>query len=1116
MLAALLTLGAQLAGATAATLGFIQGALVVYGISEARRQAKRARQAREASFRDRTITVRSSNAPAQIVYGRALTSGVLIAPPITHGDDRRYLSAAIYLASHEVQEIEDILLDGESIGPLDARGYVQSGSSYWKTQRTAATRKVASAGASGSTITLDHTPDKIESVAFETADSVTEYIDAGSTGYTLSGRVLTLNTDRAQGRPLTVTYQYTGPMRSTSTDESFDGVPATLPHTAIRIISVVYRYFPADDPGVEEGATRQLAEGTDYTWDGADTITITEGANLQASPNGTPQLQTIYEHEQQGVALVQVKKFLGLAAGERDQELEVASGGIWTSQHLGKGIARIRVTIQYDEDFFPGGMPEISAIVKGKKVYDPRTDTTAWSDNPALCIADYQTDPLGYGMPTADVDWDSVEEAADDCDVLVNYDASNQHERFRLDGVVYCDAGLRENRDAMVTTIGGWAGMTGGKFVVRTAKDRTPTVGLTDRQLAGGFEIQVDQPFRDLYNSVRGQFINPSKGWLPDDFPPYPQDDESPYVVADGGRLYQDFDFPFTTNVHRAQRLAKLRLFRIRQPLQDVAVYNTAAAVLQPLDTVNLAREMVGWDPAKRFLVHDWRLDPASMTVQLTVQEDAGEVYAEDYSELRNPDPTPNTVLPDPRAVPALTGVTVAADATTFRILSDGSIEPYLRFTWDAVTASTVRKGGYVEILYKRAIHPEWDRIKVQPYETEYQLLGVRRGDVINYQIRAVNGLEVRSESVIGTYVMGNDTRTAGQPSRSGNRAKNAAFAWPMYGWSWGTVGNGGDGTMRRPETADRLIDGAARNIEVTVSGQYNGDAGRVTQTFSLEDARRFCFYVDTMLRDCSAWLEVTGEAFISSVLTEEVWRWRSDAITAGSTGDDARLLESYRRLSFILDLDTTRKIDTGTFIIAPRERQAQRVVVTLVTGPNTGDGTLLQSFWARPWFSPLPKEVVELPEWAPGDAQQPTFDAQAGSSLEQSITTVAGTTYKDDIGEISVQGGGELWIRLEARVRLTSASAHKAFVELGWSPDLTPGGGVASGRIVTMPAPGGSGVEWIGFGAYTKNLGVVPEGTHTYRLAAISRPDTGAGASVPAALVVENWQARLYFREPA
>ena len=62
----------------------------------------------------------------------------------------------------------------------------------------------------------------------------------------------------------------------------------------------------------------------------------------------------------------------------------------WGSSHTLNGIAYLAIRLQWDQDAF-SGIPDITAVVKGRKVYDPRTNTTAWSDNPALCIRDYLT-----------------------------------------------------------------------------------------------------------------------------------------------------------------------------------------------------------------------------------------------------------------------------------------------------------------------------------------------------------------------------------------------------------------------------------------------------------------------------------------------------------------------------------------------------------------------------------------------------------------------------------------------------------------------------------------------------------------------------------------------------
>ncbi len=76
------------------------------------------------------------------------------------------------------------------------------------------------------------------------------------------------------------------------------------------------------------------------------------------------------------------------------------------------------------------------AMVKGMLVYDPRQDSTnggsgaqrlatpstwSWSDNPALCMADFKMSArYGAAVPSTDIDWPSVATAADYCDATVS------------------------------------------------------------------------------------------------------------------------------------------------------------------------------------------------------------------------------------------------------------------------------------------------------------------------------------------------------------------------------------------------------------------------------------------------------------------------------------------------------------------------------------------------------------------------------------------------------------------------------------------------------------------------------------------------------------------------
>ncbi len=65
-------------------------------------------------------------------------------------------------------------------------------------------------------------------------------------------------------------------------------------------------------------------------------------------------------------------------------------------------------------------MTRFEVVWKGKKVYDPRSALTVWSDNPALIWADLATNQrYGGRLASGKIDWDSIGAAADDCDEVV-------------------------------------------------------------------------------------------------------------------------------------------------------------------------------------------------------------------------------------------------------------------------------------------------------------------------------------------------------------------------------------------------------------------------------------------------------------------------------------------------------------------------------------------------------------------------------------------------------------------------------------------------------------------------------------------------------------------------
>ena len=119
----------------------------------------------------------------------------------------------------------------------------------------------------------------------------------------------------------------------------------------------------------------------------------------------------------------------GAASQTVDPMLTASISSKWTSSHKLNGIAYIAASFEFDTKAMFKGLPELTVVVRGKKIYDPRdsgqTFGTAssyeYSDNPALCFLDYITNnEYGKGLVSGDITMSTFTTAANACDTLVN------------------------------------------------------------------------------------------------------------------------------------------------------------------------------------------------------------------------------------------------------------------------------------------------------------------------------------------------------------------------------------------------------------------------------------------------------------------------------------------------------------------------------------------------------------------------------------------------------------------------------------------------------------------------------------------------------------------------
>lgn len=305
----------------------------------------------------------------------------------------------------------------------------------------------------------------------------------------------------------------------------------------------------------------------------------------------------------------------------------------WTSRHRLRGIAYIYLQLEYDADAFPNGVPNVSAEIKGKKLFDFRDSSTAFSSNPALCIYDYLTDTrLGLGIDTSEIDTTSFTTMANLCDENVSKVGGGTEKRYTCNGIVYSDIAPMNVLEDLLTSCLGNLSYSNGKFILTGGQYVSPTVSLDENDFISGISVQTKQSRKQLFNTVKGIFTSSQTNWQPTD---YPAVTSSTFVSADGESIYADIDLPYTESSATAQRIAKVILFKNRQQIVLTAKINLKGFKLQVGDTVNVTNSRLGFTN-KVFEVAEWSFDTSTdnLGIDVVLRETNSTIYDWNAEEL--------------------------------------------------------------------------------------------------------------------------------------------------------------------------------------------------------------------------------------------------------------------------------------------------------------------------------------------------------------------------------------------------------------------------------------------------------------------------------------------------
>ena len=287
--------------------GAVTAVVVAGAATLARKIMERKGRSAAPAAQERKQMIRSAVAPRTIVYGQARVSGPIVFAHST-GDKNKFLHMVIVLASHEVQSIDQIWFNDERV-TVDAEGWVIS-------EPYASTRYDSELG----TVSYDGV-------------------------YGLGERTIV----RTESEKAAGTHTKTLIISSGWVLDKVTGVFAELPG------------YQADDSYQAQNLL-SLA----YSLNG-NVLTYTVPTGI-----GTPKVQIHYQRDSIDItSRARIKKHLGSPDQVADADLIAECGEQWTEAHRLRGLAYIYVRLEFDQDAYPTGLPNISAEIKGKKVFNP-------------------------------------------------------------------------------------------------------------------------------------------------------------------------------------------------------------------------------------------------------------------------------------------------------------------------------------------------------------------------------------------------------------------------------------------------------------------------------------------------------------------------------------------------------------------------------------------------------------------------------------------------------------------------------------------------------------------------------------------------------------------------
>jgi hypothetical protein len=484
------------------------------------------------------------------------------------------------------------------------------------------------------------------------------------------------------------------------------------------------------------------------TWSGA----LTDGTVRTVNSSDT----NFYKN---GESLISIQPFFGLDNQSASSLLDETTN--WTSDHKLSGLAYVAFRFKWNQDAY-NGLPEVRVTLRGKKIYDPRLDTTkggsgshrqdtastwAYSANSSLILLDYlRNTRYGKGLPNDafETNYDSFKTSANTCDTQVTpySGATSDINLFETNAVIDSEKKVLENVRELLVPMRAIFNYTQGKYKIIIEGSGASQLLLTKDNVVSEVKLQGESK-SEKYNRVIGTYTNPDKDYQSDtvSYPPFDDahldsaDRHATMLTEDNETLLErTVDMLQVSSPYQAEEICENILKRSRNNLKAEVTVTSEGLNLSIGDIVTATYDTAGFS-VKPFRVMSLAINSDS-TVTLGIEEHQDEFY--DYEDKLEAPTIADTVLPNVFSVSAPVSVTLDDQLIEY---SDGVVITALDVT---IGASLDNFVDYYQVEYKLSTDTDYI-IHGQGKGLTQRILNVIDGSLYNVRVKAFNTLGVGS-----------------------------------------------------------------------------------------------------------------------------------------------------------------------------------------------------------------------------------------------------------------------------------------------------------------------------------------------------------------------------------